>query len=129
MSPSRYVADANGLRYHWATSPAFECPNADALVYTAAEDGDGEGEWTLRPATADAITAAAVALGADALLLARVLRSRHQAQGVQRLRVDEQAHRPLRRLRHEDAPQGLTRRGSPSRQPTRRRSGSRRGSG
>ncbi|HEV7805445.1 MAG TPA: hypothetical protein VGO80_06490 [Solirubrobacteraceae bacterium] len=89
MSPSRYVADAKGLRYHWATSPAFECPNADALVYTAAEDGDGEGTWMLRPATADAITAAAVVLGADALLLARILRSRHQAQGVQRLRVDE----------------------------------------
>ena len=91
MSPSRYVADANGLRYHWATTPTFECPNADALVYTAAEDGDGEGEgeWTLRPATAEAITAAAVALGADALLLARILRSRHQAQGVQRLRVGD----------------------------------------
>lgn len=88
MSVSRYIPGANGHRYHWATTPTFECPNADPVVYTAAADGDGEGEWMLRPATANTITAAAVALGADALLLARVLRSRHQAQGVQRQRID-----------------------------------------
>lgn len=88
MSASRYIAGADGRRYHWATTPTFECPIADPIVYTAAEDGDGEGAWTLRPAAADAMSAAAAALGADALLLARVLRSRHQAQGVQRQRVD-----------------------------------------
>ena len=86
MSPSRYIAGASGQRYHWATTPSFECANADPLVCTAAEDGDGEGTWTLRARSADPITAAADVLGADALLLARILRSRHQA-GVQRLRV------------------------------------------
>lgn len=88
VSPSRYIQAPDGHRYHWATTPTFECPHADAIVYTAAEDGDGEGTWTLRPNIADAITAAADVLGADALLLARVLRSRHQAQGVERMRVD-----------------------------------------
>ena len=88
VSPSRYIQAPDGHRYHWATNPTFECPHADAIVYTAADDGDGEGTWTLRPDTAAAITTAAAVLGADPLLLARVLRSRHQAQGVERLRVD-----------------------------------------
>lgn len=89
MSAARYTAGVNGHRYHWSTTPTFECPNADAIVYTAAPDGESTGTWALRPEVATAMTAAADALGADALMLARHLRSRHQAEGVQRLRVDE----------------------------------------
>ena len=82
----------------------------------------------LRPATADAIAAAAVALGADALLLARVLRSRHQAQGVSAYASTRSSPTAAASAARGCAARA-TRRGSPSRQPTRRRSGSRRGWG
>ena len=83
-SASWYLSGPDGLRVNWNKAPTFQCPNADAVTYTAAEDG-GEGTWTLqRPE----IAAAAAALGADPVLLAKLLRQRHASISAGRLRVD-----------------------------------------
>jgi hypothetical protein len=49
MSASWYLIRPDGARFNWNKAPTFQCPNADAVTYTAAEDG-GEGTWTLQVA-------------------------------------------------------------------------------
>jgi hypothetical protein len=81
----QYVPDARGRHYNWAKHPTFECPNADTLTYTPSEHDGEEGTWTL---DRDEISIAAAAIGADPILLAKVLRQRHQTMTAGRLRVD-----------------------------------------
>lgn len=57
-----------------------------AVTYTAAEREGEAGTWTLRR---DEISVAAAAIGSNAILLAKLLRQRHQTSSVAgRLRVD-----------------------------------------
>ena len=75
----------DGRHYNWAKHPTFECPNADAVTYTPPERDGEEGTWTLHR---DEISVAAGAIGADAILLAKLLRQRHHTSAAGRLRVD-----------------------------------------
>jgi len=85
MTPSWwYLPGADGTHYNWAKHPTFECPNADTVTYTAAEREGEEGTWVLQR---DAISAAAAAIGADAILLAKLLRRCHHTSVGGRLRV------------------------------------------
>lgn len=86
MTPSYwYLPGTDGRHYSWAKHPTFECPNADAVTYTPpAQEGD-EGTWTL---DREEIAVAAAAIDADPILLAKLLRQRHQTSAVTgRLRV------------------------------------------
>ena len=84
MSASWYVSGPDGLRFNWNKAPTFQCPNAGAVTYAAAADG-GEGTWTLqRPEVA----AAAAAIGADPVMLGKLLHQRHASFAAGRLRVD-----------------------------------------
>lgn len=85
MSASWYVSGPDGLRFNWNKAPTFQCPNASAVTYTAADAGGGEGTWTLqRPEVA----AAAAAIGADPVMLGKLLHQRHASFAAGRLRVD-----------------------------------------
>jgi len=85
MTPSHwYVPGTDGRHYNWAKHPTFECPNADAVTYTPPERDGEEGTWTLER---DEIAVAAAAIDADPILLAKLLRQRHQTSAAGRLRV------------------------------------------
>jgi hypothetical protein len=84
MSSSWYLSGPDATRFNWNKEPTFQCPNADAVTYTAADDG-GEGTWTLqRPE----IATAAAAIDADPVMLGRLLRQRHASFTAGRLRID-----------------------------------------
>ena len=86
MTPSYwYLPGTDGRHYSWAKHPTFECPNADAVTYTPAEQEGDEGTWTLDRSE---IAVAAAAIDADPILLAKLLRQRHHTSAAGRLRVD-----------------------------------------
>lgn len=81
---SWYLSGPDGLRFNWNKAPTFACPNADVVTYVAGEDG-GEGTWTLQRLE---VAAAAAAIGADPVMLGRLLQQRHASFTAGRLRVD-----------------------------------------
>lgn len=86
MTPAHwYVPGSGGLHYNWAKHPTFECPNAEPVTYTAPEHEGEEGTWKLER---QEFTAAAAAIGADPILLAKLVRQRHHASGAGRARID-----------------------------------------
>lgn len=83
---SWYLPSADGTRrFSWNKEPTFECPNADAVHYTAGERDGEDGTWTL---ARDEIATAAAALGADPVMLGRLLRQRHASHAAGRMRVN-----------------------------------------
>jgi len=85
---SWYLRGAGGddARFNWNKHPSYSCPNADPVSYSAAATAGAEGTWTLlRPEVA----AAAAAIGADPIMLGKLLRQRHASHQAGRLRIDE----------------------------------------
>lgn len=82
----RYYEGKDGRHYCYAPHPTFACPLADPVVYQPSDDGEGEGTWTLRDETREAIYAAAQALGVEPVDLAKMLRTMHQRRGQARRR-------------------------------------------
>lgn len=89
-----YYEGTDGRHYCYAKTPTFTCPMAEPVEVrpTVIEPREGERDIThehhLTAEHAEAITAAAAALGMDALKLGMALRSHHQRRGAQRERVN-----------------------------------------
>jgi len=85
MNRSWYLSGPDDTRFNWNKEPSFQCPNADPVHYTAAAVTGEEGTWSLqRPH----IATAAAAIGADPVLLGKLLRQRHASHQAGRLRAD-----------------------------------------
>lgn len=82
---SWYLSGPAELRFNWAKKPTFECPNADPVTYRPSDVDGEDGTWTV---DREEIAAAATAIGADPVMLGRLLRQRHASLAAGRLSVD-----------------------------------------